>query len=298
MILGVTVMRTKIKNSLLFSLLLSITTIFMLPIMIIVTNSFMSSFEVVTRYSQIFTPANSFGQHSMVNFVEFSLIPNMVTLKQYISFFFDTPLYIGLFFNSLIITAPIVIGQIIIAVPAAYAFELSRYQFKEPLFFIYIIIMLLPLQVTLVPNFIVAEWLNINGTYWAIILPAVFNPFGVFLIRQFMKGIPKDYIEASKVDGAGHLRIFSLVISPLLKPAIAALALLTFVEYWNMVDQALVFINDEVEEPLSVFLSRMTDGTGMGVIFAASVFYMMPAVILFLMGRNYMFEGIRMSGIR
>jgi multiple sugar transport system permease protein len=243
------------------------------------------------------TAENVFYQRGVMNFVRMTLIPSFVTLGQYFRLLFETPMYLGLFWNSVILTVPIVIGQLIISVPGAYAFEVSKFKYKEAVFFVYIVVMLMPLQVTLMPNFIVADFFNIRESYLAIILPGIFNPFGVFLIRQFIKGMPREYIEAMKIDGAGHLTIIMSLALPLIKSAIAAVVILTFVEYWNIVDQAIVFIRDASSEPLSLFLSRLSVANP-DLIFAASVFYMLPAVLLFLFGQEHMVEGISLSGIR
>ena len=289
----------RIQKSITYAVLLLLSAFFLVPIVFTFTNSFMSAFEVANRYSVHFSLYNG-GLEGCegIHFAEISFAPLMATLEPYSKLLFESPHYLGLFFNSIAITVPIVLGQLIIAVPAAYAFEMHRFRFKESIFFVYIVIMLLPLQVTIVPNFIVSEWLHINGSYWPIILPAVFSPFGVFLVRQSLKGMPYEYIEAAKIDGAGVFQIFGRIILPIIKPAVAALSILTFVEYWNVVDQAVVFISKSVREPLSVYLSRMTGEDGMHMIFAASCFYMLPSVLVFLYGQEYMVEGIQLSGIK
>lgn len=271
--------------------------LFLIPILITLTNSLMSPFEATTRYTITITPENIFYQRGIINYVRMTLIPTMVTFSQYIRLLFGSPLYLNLFWNSVALTLPVIIGQLLISVPAAYAFEFSKNKYKEILFVAYIIVMLLPLQVTLVPNFIVADFLNIRESYLAIILPGIFNPFGTFLIRQFLKGLPQEYVESMKVDGAGHLRIIASLIVPVMKPAIVAVLILTFVEYWNLVDQAIVFIRDASAIPLSVFLSRLSLERP-DVIFAASVFYMLPAVLIFLSGQENMIQGIQRSGIK
>jgi len=271
--------------------------VFLFPIIITVSNSFMSPFEIVNRYTSAITPSNGFGQAGAMNFVKMSAIPAFASARQYIKLLFESPLYLGLFWNSVALTLPVVIGQLLVSVPGAYAFELSKFKYKEAVFFVYIVVMLMPLQVTLVPNYIVADFLGITDSYLAIILPGIFSPFGVFLVRQFLKGMPKEYIEAAKVDGAGHLTIIAALVVPLVKSAIAAVVILTFVEYWNLIDQAVVFIRDANSEPLSVFLSRLSTGNP-DMVFAASTFYMLPAVLIFLFGQKNMVEGIQLSGIK
>lgn len=281
----------------LYVVLILLSGIFLFPIIITVVNSFMSPFEIVNRYSSVITAANGFDTAGPIHFVEMALIPGFVSFKQYFQLLFGKPLYLGLFWNSLKITLPIVIGQLLVSVPGAYAFELSKFKYKEAVFFVYIVVMLMPLQVVLVPHYIMAGFLGIKESYLAIILPGIFNPFGVFLMRQYLKSLPKDYIEAAKIDGASHLQILSYIIAPMIKTAAAALLILTFVEYWNLVDQAIVFIKEARQEPLSAYLSRFAEG-GLDIVFAASCFYMLPTVLIFLYGQENIVEGIQLSGMK
>jgi multiple sugar transport system permease protein len=157
--------------------------------------------------------------------------------------------------------------------------------------------MLMPLQAVLVPNYIIANILGINKSYLAIILPGVFSPFGVFLLRQGMKALPAAYFEAARIDGAGDWYILLRIVAPQLRSSIAALAMLTFIEYWNLVEQAVVFIDDYTREPLSVYLSRLADGR-MGLIFAASCVYMLPPLYFLLTGQRDLEKGIELSGVK
>ncbi|MCL2286992.1 MAG: carbohydrate ABC transporter permease [Firmicutes bacterium] len=272
---------------------------FALPIFVTFTNSFMTGYEISHRYSIDILPSNYFYRldvFQQIHFVRMTVMPNWVTFRQYINLLQNSEYLNGLW-NSIIITAPSVVGQLIIAVPAAYAFELSKLRHKEKLFFVYIVVMLMPLPVVLVPQFIMAGYLNISESMWAIILPAIFSPFGVFLLRQFMKNISLEFIEAAKIDGAGHLRILLSIVTPLMKPAIAALALLVFIDYWNVVDQAIVFITDPSFEPLSVALTTRFRGM-YDIMFAASFFYMIPALLVFLFGQEQLIAGMRVSGLK
>ena len=185
-------------------LFVMIVIIYMAPLIITFTNSFMSSKEVERNYGISWSEENEY--------VDVNIIPDKVTLSQYAELLFDSPVYLNMFWNSVKITVPIVLGQIIVSTLAAYAFTVLKFKGKEVLFFLYIIVMLLPLQVTLMPNYIVADWFDITDSYLAIILPGIFNPFGVFLLRQFMKSMPDAYMEAAQIDGAGHGRIFLSII--------------------------------------------------------------------------------------
>ena len=284
-------------NVIIYAALAALSGVFLFPILVTAANSFMSPFEIVKRYSSLLSASNGFNAQGVIHFVEMSLIPGFVSFKQYIKLLFESPLYLGLFWNSVKITLPVVAGQLLISVPGAYAFELSGFKYKEALFFVYIVVMLMPLQVVLVPNYIVADFLHIKDSYLAIILPGIFNPFGVFLIRQYLKGMPKEIIEAAKIDGANHLQIIAYIIRPMISSAVAALTILTFVEYWNLVDQAIVFIKDANAEPLSAYLSRFTESS-LDMIFAASAFYMLPTVLIFLYGQKNIVEGIQLSGLK
>jgi len=272
--------------------------LFALPILVTVTNSFMSGFEIFNRYTINVTPANIFYRFEFlpqVHFVRVSLIPSWVSLGQFAALFRNVG-YMDAFWNSIIITLPAIMGQIFICVPAAYAFEFGKWRHKEKLFFVYLMVMLMPLPVILVPQFVIALFLGIDQSILAIILPAIFAPFGVFLLRQFLKTLPVEFIEAAKIDGANHVRILISIILPLLKPAVAALAMLVFIDYWNVVDQAIVFITNPQMMPLSVYLARLTGEHHF--IFAASFFYMIPALLVFLHGQEQLIGGMRLSGLK
>ena len=287
-----------IQNSTALVLVGALALAFAFPIFVTFTNSFMSGFEINSRYTMDILPSNYFYRLDVfpqIHFVRMTVLPNWVTLRQYINLFQNSA-YINGLWNSIMITGPSVLGQLVIAVPAAFAFELCKWRHKEKLFFVYIVVMLMPLPVVLVPQFVVAGFLGIQESVLAIILPAIFSPFGVFLLRQFMKNLSIEYVEAAKLDGAGVVRILISIVTPLLKPAIAALALLVFIDYWNVVDQAIVFITNPFFEPLSVGLTRFRGNNE--IIFAASFFYMVPALLVFLFGQEQLIEGMKMSGIR
>ena len=208
---------------------------------------------------------------------------------------FKSPEYLLKFWNSVILTLPITLFQIVVAVLASYGF--SRYQgkIKNIIFFAYIILMLMPYQVTLVPNFLVAEKFGILDTRWAIILPGIFSPFSVFLLTKVMRRIPIAYIEAAKLDGASEMQILMKVSLPLCKGALVSIAMLVFIDYWNMVEQPLVLMKDADKHPLSVFLSQINTGD-VGLAFAVGTVYMIPTILMFLYGEDYLVEGITYSG--
>lgn len=279
----------RVKEKVFYTLFLVIVILYMMPLVITFTNSFMSSKAVEANYSTANLKEDQY--------IEMELVPDKVTLSQYAALLFDSPVYLHMFWNSVKLVLPIVLGQILVSAPAAYAFTILKFRGKEVLFFLYILVMLLPLQVTLVPNYLVADWLNITDSYLAIILPGIFNPLGVFLLRQFMKSMPDAYIEAAKVDGAGYGRIFIWVVLPMVKHGIAAVAMLTLLDYWNLVDQAVIFIQNSEAQPLSIFLARINSGE-LGMSFSGSCFYALPVLLVLWYGQDYLKNGIAITGLK
>ncbi len=271
-------------------ILLAIAAVILMPVILTVVNSFMTEREILSNYGML-------GKTDVSDFVNMKWIPDWVSFNQYFNVLISTPTFLHMFWNSVIMVVPIIAGQVTVATLAAFAFGKLRFPGREPLFLLYLITMLMPFQVTLVPNYIMADRLGLLNTHSSIILPGVFSAFGVFLLRQFMLQIPGAYIEAAKIDGAGYMRIFMSITLPMVKPGIAALVVLLFADYWNMVEQPLIFLQDAELQPLSVFLSRIQK-EALGVSFAASVIFMIPMLLLFMTAEKYFIEGIELSGIK
>jgi multiple sugar transport system permease protein len=178
---------------------------------------------------------------------------------------------------------------------ASYGFTRARGKLKEIIFFLYIILMLMPYQVTLVPNYLVSTWFHIVDTRWAIWLPGIASPFAVYLLTKFMRRIPSSYIEAAQIDGAGEFQIFRKICAPLCKGCLYSIAILVFIDYWNMVEQPIVLLSDTEMHPLSVFLSQINSGET-GLAFAVATIYMIPGILIFLYGEDYLVEGIMYQG--
>ena len=271
-----------------FLLCLFFSVVFLLPTVLTITNSFMSESEIMANYGMIFSAA---GGGFVSKTVNLKFIPDKVTFSQYISGLIRSPEYLLKFWNSVILVVPIVIFQIAVASVAAYGFTRWRGRIRSGIFFFYVILMLMPYQVTLVPNYLVSGWLGILNTRWAVILPGVFAPFSVFLLTKFMRRIPYSLIEAAKIDGAGEWEIFTRICLPQCRTALYSIAILVFIDYWNMVEQPLILLEDADSQPLSVFLSGINSGE-IGLAFAMAVIYMVPCLLLFLHGEEYLVEGI------
>ena len=269
--------------------------LFLMPIVLTVTNSFMSGSEIASNYGQVFATNDTGGKVYIAEKVNLKFIPDMVSFSQYATVLFKSPDYLFKFWNSVILVVPIVGFQLLVAMLASYGFTRFRGRIKEMIFFIYIILMLMPYQVTLVPNFLVADWLEILDTRWAIWLPGIFSPFAVYLLTKFMRRIPQSVIEAAQIDGAGEWQIFRRICMPLCKGCVCSVAILIFIDYWNMVEQPLILLSDEAMHPLSVFLSKIKNGE-IGLAFAVATIYMVPTLLVFLYGEDYLVEGITYQG--
>ena len=176
--------RRYFSRGVMFLLCLVFAVLFLLPTVLTITNSFMSEAEIRSNYGMIFSTTTGGYVSKTVNL---KFIPDRVTLSQYIAGLIKSPTYLIRFWNSVILVVPIVIFQVAVASVAAYSFTRWRGKLRSGLFFFYVILMLMPYQVTLVPNYLVSDWLGILNTRWSIILPGIFAPFSVFLLTNFMR---------------------------------------------------------------------------------------------------------------
>lgn len=269
--------------------------LFLTPIVLTITNSFMSASEISSNYGTVFAVDANGGKVYISEKVNLKFIPDMVSVSQYATVLFKSPDYLLKFWNSVVLVGPIVIFQLIVATLASYGFARYRGRLREIIFFIYIILMLMPYQVTLVPNYLVSDWLKMLNTNWAIWLPGIFSPFAVFLLTKFMRRIPDSVVEAAQIDGAGEWQIYRKICLPLCKGAICSAAILVFIDYWNMVEQPLILMTDAEKHPLSVFLSKINAGE-IGLAFAVATIYMVPSLLIFLYGEEYLVDGITYQG--
>ncbi|MBQ7930030.1 MAG: carbohydrate ABC transporter permease [Clostridia bacterium] len=284
---------------LLFAMIILVTFafLFLVPTVFTLTNSFMSTTEISANYGKIFTGLGISGDGGRVFIAEkvnLQLIPDRVSFSQYSTVLLKSPEYLLKFWNSVFYVLPIVLFQLVVAAGASYCFARVETKFRSIVFFTYIILMLMPYQVTLVPNYIIMDKLSLLNTRWAIILPGIFSPFSVFILTKFMRRIPVSVVEAAKLDGAGEWQIFSKIYMPLCRSTLYSVAILVFIDYWNMVEQPLILLSDQELYPLSVFLSKINEGDT-GIALAIAVIYMVPPVLLFLYSEDYLIDGIAYS---
>jgi len=269
--------------------------LFLLPTVLTITNSFMSASEISANYGAVFQTTESGGKVFVSKTVNLKFIPDIVSFNQYFTVLLKSPEYLVKFWNSVIYVVPILAVQLMVAMLASYGFARYHGKVREIIFFIYIILMLMPYQVTLVPNYLVSSKLGILDTRWAIWLPGFFSPFAVYLLTKFIRRIPTEVMEAASIDGAGEWQIFTKICVPLCKSGLISIAILVFIDYWNMVEQPLILLSNDELHPLSVFLSKINAGE-ISLAFAVAVIYLVPPLLIFLYGEEYLVEGISYQG--
>ncbi len=219
------------------------------------------------------------------------------TLKHIVALLLDTPEFYRVFWNSIIQTAPSILGQIAVGAPAAWALSQYRFKGKNALMWLYIVLMILPFQVTMASSYIVLNTLRLVDTHLSIILPAIFSAFPVFIMTKFFGKIPSAVLEAARIDGASEARLFFTIGLPMGLPGVLSAALLGFVECWNAVEQPVTFLKAISLYPLSIFLPETTLGNA-GITFVCALITLLPAALVFLYGQQYLEQGIIASGLK
>lgn len=226
--------------------------------------------------------------------------PQNPTFENYVAWFTD--LHIDKFFtNSLIVAVVTVLGNMLFCSMVGYALAKMDFPGKRFLFLLVMVTLMVPGVVTFVPLFVMVSKLGLVSTYAALILPFLAGPIGVFLMRQFMLGIPDSIIEAARIDGASELRIFLRVVMPLCGPPLATLGILTFLGSWNNFLWPLVAAQSEDMYTLPVALSLFSTGenaTNYGLLLAGSVLVITPILLLFVALQRFFIQGIAATGIK
>jgi len=280
--------KSRIVNALVYMLMLLMIGFMMFFIVFLVRGSLMNDKDL----SLIFGTLNN-GNNSM-NFVTFHMIPNAFSMLQFKKVLWDTSDFWFYFWNSIFYSLTILVGTIFVSISGGYAFAKFRFPLRRFWLAVYIIVMMIPYQVMISPTFIVLNNLGLINTRSALILPNLFTPFGTYLIYQFMCTIPDEMLEAARVDGAGNIKILIKIVLPQIKGGIASLAVLNFIDTWNLVEQPIMFLKNEFKYPLSAALSYFQN-QDIGTAFACGVAFLIPVTLVFLLGKNYMIEGIKNS---
>lgn len=229
------------------------------------------------------------------------IIHTNLTIQNYKNVFNDIPLC-RYFFNSLVVATITTIGQVLFASLAGYAFARLNFKFRNGLFLIILITMLIPPQVNIIPLFFIMRELHLIDTYQALILPALFGGFGIFLMRQYFLGLPKDLEESAKIDGCNLFQTFFKIALPLALPTVATLAIFTFVTTWNSFMWPLIVTNSEsmrtLPVGLAIFKGSFREITLWGDLLACSVICTLPVIGVFLIGKKYFISDILQGGVK
>ncbi len=217
------------------------------------------------------------------------------TLRYFYQVFLSKSQYLFRFWRSLGLSICIAAGQVLVSVLAGYGFAKSKFPGRNFLFFMLIMWMIIPLQVTLVPNYLILDELNLLDTYYALILPMIFVPLGTFIMTQSFRSIPNEILEAAQLDGAGTLSILARVAVPMGKSGLICTMLLSFLDGWNMVEQPITFLKNFSAFPLSVALAT-TPPEDPNVQLVCCILAAIPPILLFVLFNRDMTEGIELGG--
>jgi len=225
----------------------------------------------------------------------FHILPEEFTLQGWKHILLDTPEQLIYFWNGVWVALPILAGNLCVSALAGYGLGCFQFRGKKVLLLVLVILMLLPYQVTLTPNFLVLDWMGLIGSRLAVILPGIFHPLGIVAMSYFMAAVPTDSLEAARLEGAGGFRIFCRIALPQTAGGIVILALYSLMDAWNTVEPVLVLVQDTTKYPLSVALRTITENQ-MEVSGATSVIYVLPILLVFGMACEKLVEGL--VGIR
>ena len=273
------------KRKLLWFLMGAFALIMLLPIWIAVTGAFSSQWELAENLR----PVLGNGQ----GLAKWTLLPQSPTLKSLVQVLLDSPEFFTMFWNSVTITAGILLGQFAVAVPAAWG--LAKLHLPGKLGNLYMVLMLLPFQVLMYPEYLVLKSLGLLNTLWAVILPGIFSAYPVFLLTRFFGAIPEEILEAARLDGAGEWQIFHYIALPLGLPGLLSVGILSFLDAWNLIEQPMTFLKNRALWPLSLFLPETTL-TDAGLGFAAALLMLIPALLLFGLCQEALEQGIALPG--
>jgi multiple sugar transport system permease protein len=235
-----------------------------------------------------------------------NIIPDPITLKNYIDLFKDLPnqAFLYLTYNSFKLSFLAVVGQVLTCAMAAFVFAIVKFKGRDFLFALLLGTLMIPSQVSLIPNFIIFRYLGLIGTQWPLILPAFWGgAFGTFLLRQYFLTIPRDLVDAARMDGASLFDIFWRVYMPLSKPAVAALSIFVFKDAWNDLLHPLVYLPTDISQTtltvgLAFFQQQLQAGGKFTVLMAGAFLSIVPLLIIFFIAQKQFIEGIALSGIK
>lgn len=277
------------KKKIIFLILVILSLFMCFPVIFLIAGSFMGKAELTGHLAPVLGKGK--------DFVSWGLLPKYPTIRSYVELLLDTPQFFVMFWNSVKIVFLSIAGQLIVGIAAAWGFARYNFRFKKILFTLYIVVMLMPFQVTMLSSYLVLDSFKMLDTHWSIILPAIFSTFSIFIMYRFFCNIPEAIIESARIDGASELKIFFKIGIPLGMPGIMSAVILQFLELWNLIEQPLTFLKDKSLWPLSIYLPNITLENA-DIAFTASAVTLIAAIIVFFAGQSYLEQGIAASAVK
>ncbi|MFD0677061.1 MULTISPECIES: carbohydrate ABC transporter permease [unclassified Paenibacillus] len=272
-------MMTRLQTSLIYLILVIAALLTIYPLLFALFNSFMTDAETVSY------PPN--------------LLPSRLNWENYKEVILNIPV-VTFVFNSFIVSTAIMVGQLIIASLSAYAFAYLKFRGKTVLFTLFLSTMMIPWEVTMIPNYLTIRSWDWIDTYQGLIVPFLATAFGTFLLRQFFLQLPNELFEAAKIDGCSHLRSFFSLVLPLSRPALAALGVYSFLNHWNMYLWPLLITNtvDMRTVQIGVSMLKNEESASWNLVFAGVVVVLLPTLALLVLGLNQLVSGITKGAVK
>lgn len=276
-------------KKIIFFILILLSLFMCFPVFFLLVGSFMGKAELKGHLAPVLGNAK--------DFVSWGLLPKYPTIRSYVELLLDTPQFFVMFWNSVKIVFFSIGGQLLVGIAAAWGFARYNFKYKKMLFTIYIVVMLMPFQVTMLSSYLVLDKFMLLDTHWSVIIPAIFSTFSVFIMYRFFCNIPEAIVESARIDGASELKIFLKIGIPLGMPGIMSAVILQFLELWNLIEQPLTFLKDKSLWPLSIYLPNITLENA-DIAFTASAVTLVAAIIVFFAGQSYLEQGIAASAVK
>lgn len=267
------------SRALIFAILLAVSIVVVIPYVWMLSNSFKTTMETLTDPMHI--------------------IPQDFTLDGYIKVLTKSPFFKWLG-NSVFITCFNTIVILFTSTLVGYVFARFRFRGRDFLFAMLVFTMMVPAQVTMITTFIIIDDIGLYDSVWALIIPSFVNVFGIYLCKQFCEEIPRELIESARIDGAGDFSIYWRIVIPQIRPAIGALAIFTFMEYWNDYLNPLIYLSstEKMTLPLALSYFSTQHSTDLSATMAASALIMIPAAIVFIIFQKQFIKGLSMTGMK
>lgn len=243
--------------------------------------------------------SSSFKNNSEIFIYPIRWIPDPIRVSNYVKVWTKIP-FLKYFLNTLLYSAIVTMGQVITCSLAAFAFSKLHFPGRDAIFLLYLGTMMVPWHAIMIPQFMINKALGFYNTPMSIICMNLFSAFGVFLLKQYMSGIPDDMSEAARIDGCGELSIYRAIIMPLCKPGVATLVVFTFTFMWNDYMAPMIYIDNDKYKTIQLGLAsfRSLYSTDYGLIMAGTVCSLIPILIIYCLAQNYLIEGIAFSGLK